>query len=287
MSKDILEVFRYYLENTTDTITASDCDSWLQNISWIQDMLKERKLEHTLRELAFIQFFLPDVDSFSIETDSQYDDEGGTYEIYSGTSISTGHMLLDRMMYHWGYAFYEDHDERYIDLQETNQEYVASLKHPLLSLFEEYTPKDEQAWGNLWTLFRSLKFEDFTQACTLLEGYIEGDTELREALRTAVFDFDIFDSLQFGCGGWWMILYLDPKWIDGENVDGCHFDMLTDNPESCFYMGWTAPNIFTQTVFSKIYSWGHRAITLCEDAYHDSKEEDLVHLKEAFEDYIW
>ena len=41
MSRDILEIFKSYLENTTDTITASDCDSWLYDISSIQYILKD------------------------------------------------------------------------------------------------------------------------------------------------------------------------------------------------------------------------------------------------------
>ena len=140
MSRDILEIFSYYLENTTDTITASDCDSWLDDISSIQYILKDIKLKHALRDLAFIQFFLPDVDTVSIETESQFNDEGGYCDVYSGVSISTGNALLNRMIRHWG-TIYDDHGDQYIDFQDINQEYVASLKHPLLSLFEEYTPK--------------------------------------------------------------------------------------------------------------------------------------------------
>ena len=44
------------------------------------------------------------------------------------------------MIRHWGYND-DEHGDQYIDFQDINQEYVASLKHPLLSLFEEYTPK--------------------------------------------------------------------------------------------------------------------------------------------------
>ena len=286
MSRDILEVFKYYLENTTDSITASDCDSWLWDISSIQDILKELKLNHTLRDLAFIQFFLPDVDSISIETESQFDDEGSYYNVYSGVSISTGNALLDRMIRHWGYNFYDEHGDQYIDFQDINQEYVAPLKHPLLSLFEEYTPKDEQAWNNLWTLFRSPKFDTFNQACTLLEALLEGDKDLQQALRSAIFDYDALEELAFGCGKWWMILYLDPKRIDGENIDGEHFDTYLEYTESDFCMSNGAPQSITETVLSKVYNWAHRATTLCEDTYYDSKEEDIVYLNETFETYM-
>ncbi len=287
MSKDILTIFRYYLENTTDTITESDCDGWLSDISWIQETLKERKLEYGLRELAFIQFFLPDCGEISIETDSQYDDEGGTYEYYSSTSVSTGNDLIDTMMYHWGYSFYDEYGAHYIDLGLVNQDYVASLKHPLLSLFEEYTPTDETTWNNLWTLFRSPTFEDFTQACALLEGLLEGEKELQISLRTTLFEYEIFEGLEFGCGNWWMALYLDPTLIDGENIAGTPFDEhIKWNTGSDFSMWSGAPQVFTQTVFSKIYSWIHRALTLCEDAYHDSKEEDFAELNQIFKGYV-
>ena len=282
MSRDILEVFKYYLENTTDSITASDCDSWLCDISSIQYILKDIQLNHTLQDLAFIQFFLPDVDTISIETESQYNDEGDYYDVYSGVSVSTGNALLDRMIHHWGYAFYDEHGEQYIDLQVTNQEYVASLKHPLLSLFEEYTPKDEQAWNNLWTLFRSPKFEDFNQACTLLEGYIEGDAELQEALRTFVFEYDIIDTLGFGCSNWWMLLYLDPKRIDGENIDGRNFDACLEYTGSDFCISDGAPQEITEPILSKVYDWAHRSISLCKEAYFDSKEEDINALNDTF-----
>lgn len=83
-----------------------------------------------------------------------------------------------------------------------------------------------------------------------------------------------------------MLLYLDPKRIEGENIDGEHFDAYPEYIESEFGMSDGAPQEITETVISKIYSWAHRTITLCEEAYFDSKEEDTACLNETVEPYM-
>ena len=83
-----------------------------------------------------------------------------------------------------------------------------------------------------------------------------------------------------------MLLYLDPKRIDGENIDGEHFDAYLEYTDYDFCMSDEAPQSITETVLSKVYHWAHRATTLCENTYYDSKEEDIVYLNEVFEPYM-
>ena len=82
-----------------------------------------------------------------------------------------------------------------------------------------------------------------------------------------------------------MLLYLDPKRIDGENIDGEHFDSYLEYTDSDFCSDGCTQSI-TETVLSKVYHWAHRATTLCENTYFDSKEEDIASLNESFEYYM-
>ena len=93
------------------------------------------------------------------------------------------------MIHHWGYVSMMNMVNNTLIYKSLNQEYVASLKHPLL-LFEEYTPKDEQAWKSVDPVSLP-KLKTSTRLCTLLEGYIEADAGYKKLYDTFVFEYDI------------------------------------------------------------------------------------------------
>ena len=143
---------------------------------------------------------------------------------HSGPSLSP---RLNTLLYNWGFNFvYEMHHPRTINFSDSFQALVASLEHPLRTIFKGYTPKDEQAWNNLWTLMRSTTMTNFNQGCALIEGFVEGDQDLRNALIANYEASPLDAQLSFYCNSWWMLLFMEATEEESEPDQG--FDVLQD-----------------------------------------------------------
>ena len=163
------------------------------------------------------------------------------------------------MLNQWGYNFSDKMDNPgWIDLGNRNKEFVASLEHPLLALFQGYEPSDTTAWNNLWQMMRSTAMADFNQACTLLEGLLEGDEDLRNHLIANTACADVDALLSFHCNRWWMILFLDePIYNNADGtLDGVNlYDILDEVAH--FTMGYSdPPTQVTQTVMNRVNACG-------------------------------
>ena len=112
---------------------------------------------------------------------------------------------------------------------------------------------------------RSTDMTVFNQGCSLIEGLIEGDEDLRENLIENT-EFDDVDALlSFHCNGWWMILFLNEPVYDSEEdtFDGVR---LTDIFEDEGFDSWDfsmeycdPPHQVTQTVMKRVHAWIERA----------------------------
>ena len=292
MSGDLLTIFRYYLANNSNTVTKEDCTYWLEHIAHIKSQLEYIKFEFSVRDLAFIQFFLPSVKWIKLKTHRYYNDEGGTDQSYEGLQVSNGDPFLEKLLHDWGQQFFHEHNSIYIDLNRVNVEHVAKLQHPLLSLFKGYTPSNTETWDTLWTLFRSTNYSDFQQACVLMDGLIEGDEVLRNSLLRNVFSNQIH-SVKFDCGNWWMILFLEEGIYEPENStindEGIQWLLQSAGYEENMCIAEVgAPAIVTNTVGSKIFNWIYQSLMLSPYYYYGtSKQEDLEEFLRIFEWEMW
>ena len=127
-----------------------------------------------------LTIFASDPDSLTLgfEYESQYDDEGGItifcQRCYRWILSSPLAVMLDQ----WGYNYSSEMDNPSWWIWATEIKFVASLEHPLLTLFRGYEPSNTTAWTNCgqWcnqqTWFQS-------SLRSILEGLLEGDEDLR------------------------------------------------------------------------------------------------------------
>ena len=267
--EQLFEQLQTYLEQNADTMTQRDVQTWSNKLYSLKRHTDSMLEDFSLRELAFLQFFASDPDSLtlSFEYESQYDDEGGYYDNFANIAIDGySHPPLAVMLDQWGYNFSSEMDNPgWIDLGKRNKDFVASLEHPLLTLFQGYEPSDTAAWSKLWTMMRSTDMASFNQACVLLEGLLGGDEDLRNTLIAKTESDDVDVLLSFHCNRWWMILFLDEPIYNSNDgtFDGVGlFDILADegNTSWDFTMEYTdPPTQVTQTVMNRVNTWIERA----------------------------
>lgn len=267
--EQLFEQLSAHLEQHAGTMTQAEVQMWSNKIYSLKRHTDSMLEDFSLREIAFLQFFASDPDSLtlSFEYESQYDDEGGYYDNFANVAIDGySHPPLSVMLDQWGYNFSSEMDNPgWIDLGKRNKDFVASLEHPLLTLFQGYEPSDTTAWNKLWTMMRSTDMANFNQACALLEGLLEGDEDLRNTL-IANTEFENLDILlSFHCNRWWMVLFLDEPIYNSTDgtFDGVGlFDILADegNTSWDFTMEYSdPPTQVTQTVMNRVNAWIERA----------------------------
>ncbi len=267
--EQLFEQLKTHLEQHASTMTQAEVQMWSDKIYSLKrhtDLILE---DFSLRQIAFLPFFAPDPSSLtlSFEYESQYDDEGGYYDNFDNVSIDGySHPPLTTMLTQWGYNFSNEMDNpSWIDLGNRNKEFVASLEHPLLALFQGYAPSDTTAWNNLWQMMGSTDMATFNQACALLDGLLEGDKELQSTLIANTECDDVNVLLSFHCNRWWMILFLDEPLYNSANgtLDGVDlYDLLEEEGNSNwdFTIGYSdPPTQVTQTVMNRVNAWIERA----------------------------
>ena len=258
-----------HLEQHAGTMTQAEIQMWSNKIHSLKRHTDSMLEDFSLREIAFLQFFASDPDSLtlSFEYESQFDDEGGYYDNFANVSIDGySHPPLAVMLDQWGYNFSSEMDNPcWIDLGNRNKEFVASLEHPLLALFQGYEPSDTTAWSNLWTMMRSTDMATFNQACALLDGLLEGDKELQSTLIANTECDDVNVLLSFHCNRWWMVLFLDEPIYNSTDgtFDGADlYDILSEEGKSSwdFSIEYSdPPTQVTQTVMNRVNTWIERA----------------------------
>ena len=268
--EQLFEQLSTYLEQNAETMTEQDVQMWSNKIYSLKHHTDSMLEDFSLREIAFIQFFEPELTELTFEYESQYDDEGGYYDSYYGLS-HTGfkNPSLWVFVFNWAFNFTSEMgDPRYIDLEKRNQHFVSSLTHPLLNLFTGYTPTNTEGWTNLWTLLSSTDMALFNQGCALLEGLLEGDEELQKALLSNYELSDLNTLLDFHCNKWWMVLFLHTADLTTEEYVADEKYILSTILEVELNSGWdfsmdTEPPLSVQkNVMRRVYTWIHRAMVL-------------------------
>ena len=264
-----LEQFESMISTQLDSMTESDLRQCNSTMHSIQSIINDRLQEIELLELAFLQFFLPNLTEIQFSYESAYDDEGGYYNNFSDIYLTETPILpVQTLLKQWAYTFTDSWDQpTYLSLKFKNSTYIDTLEHPLRSLFKGYTPPNPDSWNNLWTLMRSIKPEQHIQACVLLEGLLEGDEALRAALITNYTQQPLSEILSFNCSGWWMILFMDKSIYNSDtgSIDGVDiYDLLCDNcsTEYDFTFMDEPPTQIVQSMMGKIYEWIHNAMVL-------------------------
>ena len=301
MSNDIQSTFKGFTTTLTDNTDAIYKDGAfpVDQVRTLERQLHSIKRDLRLRELAFIPFFIPKVTGITFRYFAGYEDDGSWdwyegFDGFVGENIFAGHSgpslspRLHTLLYNWGFNFvYEMHHPRTINFSDSFQALVASLEHPLRNLFKGYVPKDEEAWNNLWTLMRSTTMTNFNQGCALIEGFVEGDQELRDAL-IANYEASPLDSqLSFYCNNWWMLLFMEATDGESEPEQGFETEVLQNILEEEFCTGSDfdisyCPPAVSKNVMSQVYKWLHRAMTLnsVDDILLNKLNEEIARFKE-------
>ena len=294
MSNDIQSTLKGFAANLADNTDAIYKDGAfpIDEVRTLERQLHSIKRDLRLRELTFIPFFIPEITGLTFRYFAGYEDDGSWdwyegFDGFVGENIFAGHSgpslspRLNTLLYNWGFNFvYEMHHPRTINFSDSFQALVASLEHPLRTLFKGYVSKDEEAWNNLWTLMRSTTMTNFNQGCALIEGFVEGDQELRDALIANYEASPLNAQLSFYCNSWWMLLFMDATDEDSEpNLE----DILNDegNCASDFYISYCPPAV-SKNVMSQVYKWLHRAMTLnsVDDTLLNKLNEEIARFKE-------
>jgi len=264
-----LEQFESIISTQLDAMNESDLRRCNRTLYSIQHAINNKLQEIELLELSFLQFFLPNLTEIQFSYESAYDDEGGYYNNFSDIYLTEAPILpVQTLLRQWAYTFTDSWDQlTYLSLKSKNSTYIDTLEHPLRALFKGYTPRSPDGWNNLWTLMRSIKPEQHTQACVLLEGLLEGDEALRTALITNYTTESLSKMLSFNCSGWWMILFMDKSIYNSDtgSIDGVDiYDLLCGNcsTEYDFTFGDQPPTQIVQSMMGKVYQWIHNAMVL-------------------------
>ena len=127
---------------------------------------------------------------------------------------------------------------------------------------------------------RSTTMTNFNQGCALIEGFVEGDQELRDALIANYEASPLDAQLSFYCNSWWMLLFMQATEEGSEpNLN----DILEDegNCATEFYISYCPPAV-SKNVMSQVYKWLHRAMTLnsVDDTLLNKLNEDIAQFKE-------
>ena len=285
---DQLKQLESTISTQLDSMSESDLRRCSGTLSSIQYGINNKLQEMELREIAFIQFFLPNLTEIQFSYESAYDDEGGYYNNFSDIYLTEAPILpVQTLLKHWAYTFTDSWDQlTYLSLKSKNTAYVDSLEHPLRALFKGYIPSNPDSWNNLWTLMRSIKREQHTQAFVLLEGLLTGDEDLRTALITNYTQQPLSEMLSFNCSGWWMILFMNDSIYDAETgtIDGVDiYDLMLENCRTEYdftFMNEPPPQI-VQSMMGTVYTWIHSAMLL-----NKTPQEDIDALISTASDFI-
>ena len=184
-----LEKFMTNLADNTDAIY-KDGTFPSDEVRTLEQQLHAIKRDLRLRELAFIFLFPRSVESPSLFCRVR---RWWVLGLVRGLRWVCGrkHLCwtfrtslsprLNTLLYNWGFNFvYEMHHPRTINFSDSFQALVASLEHHTHS-FKGYTPKDEQAWNNYGRWCVPQPWQTSIKD-VLIEGFVEGDQDLRNAL---------------------------------------------------------------------------------------------------------
>ena len=170
---------------------------------------------------------MPELSEIKFEFESHYDDEGGYNLNFQGTNQT------EPFFRWWGYYHAEIRQSSVVlglsdgwrGLKPPSPN--PDFQHPMLNLFDGYTPKDTESWTKLWTLLTSLKLEQRKQGQSLLETLVVSDSDLQAhlvSIGSQTLHSEYVSRLYDAKLGFWHLFYLD---VDTTaEVDGVYVEDL-------------------------------------------------------------
>ena len=162
------------------------------------------------------------LDGFDVFTQYRYDDQGGYDLLFDGVSVKP---FLEHPFFKcWSFFNVEIRKSPLIK-ERINSITLPKLsdgyRHPMLNLFDGYTPKDPKKWSDMWTLLTSLEPDQRNQGQPLLEAYVVSDVDLRNHLVSiglqslhGEYCSRLFDPHL----GFWYLFYIDEEEYDYDNI---------------------------------------------------------------------
>jgi hypothetical protein len=199
---------------------------------------------------------IPDLSEIKFEFDVHPDDEGG-YNLNFQKTDQT-----EPFFRWWGYFHAEIRKSSVIlGLRDGWRGIIPpardpEFQHPMLNLFDGYTPKDEANWLKMWTLLTSLKLEQRKQGQSLLEMFVVSDTDLRQhlvSIGTQNLQGEYCNRLFDSKLGFWHLFYLDVDCtaeVDGVSVEELIYSGTYEvYPEGKWYQPRTAEVMNSKLLF--------------------------------------
>ena len=197
----------------------------LQSI--LQDAEERVELRIIMESLQIAVHCMPDLSEIKFEFESHYNDEGGYNLNFQGTNQT------EPFFRWWGYYHAEIRKSSVVlglsdgwnGLKPPSPD--PNFQHPMLNLFDGYTPKDEENWSKMWALLTSLKLELRKQGQSLLETLVISDSDLRAhlvSIGSQTLHSEYVSRLYDTKLGFWYLFYLDVD-ITAE-VDGVYVEDL-------------------------------------------------------------
>jgi len=139
-------------------------------------------------------------------------------------------------------------------------------QHPLRELFKGYNHPNAEDWEKMWVLIKSIKPEFHNQGFALLEGLLEGSSDMRKALITNAEAKPLLETLDFLCGGMWMAYYYQDEQYDLSD------EQTQDKLRDTFNDGYRLLDRFDvhSTILNLVNGWVERAKVLEQKTHNDT-----------------
>ena len=195
--------------------------------SALQSAIERSEYRIIMESLQIAVHCMPDLSEIKFEFESTYNDEGGYNLNLQGTNQT-------EPFFRWWGFFHASIRQSSVVLGLSDG--WSGLKppvpdpdfqHPMLNLFDGYTPKDTESWTKMWTLLTSLKLEQRKQGQSFLEMLVVSDVDLREhlvSIGSQTLHSEYVSRLYDAKLGFWHLFYLDVD-ITAE-VDGVYVEDL-------------------------------------------------------------
>ncbi len=195
--------------------------------SALQDAMERSEERIIMDSLQIAVHCLPDLSEITFEFESTYNDEGGYNLNFRGTNQSGPFFRW------WGFYQAEIRQSSVIMALSDGWGSIKppapdpDFQHPMLNLFDGYTPKNLDHWTKMWTLLTSLKLEQRKQGQSLLEMLVVSDSDLRNhlvSIGSKTLHSEYVSRLYDAKLGFWHLFYLD---VDTTaEVDGVYVEDL-------------------------------------------------------------